>query len=106
MVDVGVGRDADGGACRSAGIASFHGAVRAGAGAETSGGFACNAGEAACTRDNPGAMTRVPVSEADIALRDQVLRDAVLAKWGAQCDAEIVATWNETVGAVVDVTIE
>ena len=85
---------------------SFQDAVWKGAGAETEEGFACNAGEDACTRENPGSMTRVPVSEADIALLEQVLRDVVLANWGKQCGADCVATWNGSVGDVVGVSIK
>lgn len=100
------GLDADVRAFLSDQIAAFQDKVWAGAGAETAEGFACNAGEAACTRDNPGTMTRVPVSEADIALRDKILRDVVLANWGEQCGADCVATWNSTVGEVTGVAID
>jgi TRAP-type C4-dicarboxylate transport system substrate-binding protein len=87
-------------------FAAFENAVWEGAGAETAEGFACNAGEAACTRENPGTMTRVPVSDEDIVLRDRILAEVVLANWGEQCGAECVATWNETVGAVAGLSIE
>jgi hypothetical protein len=87
-------------------FAEFENAVWEGAGSETAEGFACNAGEPACTRENPGTMTRVPVSEEDIALRDRILADVVLANWGEQCGADCVATWNGTVGAVVGLSIE
>ncbi|WP_305985733.1 TRAP transporter substrate-binding protein [Roseibium sp. MMSF_3544] len=87
-------------------IAAFQDEVWNGAGSETVEGFACNAGEPACTRDNPGSMTRVPVSDEDIALRDKILRDVVLANWGEQCGTECVSTWNSTVGKVVGVEIK
>lgn len=87
-------------------FSAFEDAVWKGAGSETAEGFACNSGEAACTRENPGSMTRVPVSDADVALRDRILRDVVLANWGAQCGADCVATWNDSVGKAVGVTIE
>lgn len=87
-------------------ITAFEDEVWEGAGSETAEGFACNAGEAACTRENPGSMTRVPVSQEDIALRDKILSEVVLANWGEQCGAACVATWNETVGAAAGVSIE
>lgn len=76
-----------------------------GAEAETAEGFACNTGGASCTRENPGKMTLVPVSEADIATRDRVLKEVVLPKWAEQCGAECVADWNEKVGSLVGITI-
>jgi TRAP-type C4-dicarboxylate transport system substrate-binding protein len=87
-------------------IAVFEDEVWAGAGSETAEGFACNAGQPECTRENPGTMTRVPVSEADMALRDTILTGSVLPNWAEQCGADCVATWNETVGAVVGIAIE
>lgn len=87
-------------------FAEFQDSVWAGAGAETTEGFACNAGEAACTRENPGSMTRVSVSEEDAALRDKILRDVVLANWGEQCGKDCVETWNSTVGEVVGMSIK
>ncbi|MBC6441446.1 MAG: TRAP transporter substrate-binding protein [Rhodospirillales bacterium] len=85
---------------------TFQDSVWEGAGLETAEGFACNAGELSCTRENPGSMKRVPVSEADIALRDKILRDVVLANWGKQCGADCVKTWNETVGLATGTAIE
>ncbi len=87
-------------------IAKLEDAIWSGAGAETAEGFACNTGGAACTREAPGSMTLVPVSEADIALRDQVLRDAVLSNWAEACGPDCVAKWNETVGKVTNVSID
>ena len=77
-----------------------------GAGAETEEGFACNTGGAGCTREAPGKMTLVEVSDADIALRDEVLKASVLPKWAEQCGADCVTTWNDTVGKAVGATIE
>jgi len=86
-------------------IGKLEDSIWKGAAAETAEGFACNTGGSACTRDAPGKMTLVPVSEADIALRDKVLKTSVLANWAEQCGAECVATWNKTVGPVVGLTI-
>ena len=87
-------------------IAEFEDAVWAGAGSETAEGFACNAGQPECTRENPGSMTRVPVSEADMALRDRILLESVLPNWAAQCGPDCVAAWNASVGDVVGIAIE
>ncbi len=80
--------------------------IWSGAGDETVEGFACNTGGEGCTREAPGKMTLVPVSEDDIALRDKVLAEAVLPNWAEQCGDDCVATWNDTVGAVVGMTIQ
>ena len=86
-------------------ITKLEDAIWNGAGAETEEGFACNTGGSACTRDAPGSMTLVPVSEEDIALRDKVLREAVLSNWANACGADCVTQWNETVGTVAGITI-
>ncbi|MDJ0686782.1 MAG: TRAP transporter substrate-binding protein [Alphaproteobacteria bacterium] len=86
-------------------IAKLEEAIWTGAGDETAEGFACNTGGPGCTREAPGSMTFVPVTEADIALRDEVLRSTVLANWAESCGAECVAKWNETVGSVAGISI-
>ncbi|PSL18969.1 TRAP transporter substrate-binding protein [Shimia abyssi] len=80
--------------------------IWAGAASETAEGFACNTGGAACTKDAPGSMTLVAVSESDIALRDKVLRESVLSNWAAQCGADCVTAWNASVGQVAGINIE
>ena len=57
-------------------------------------GGACDIGEA-------GAMTLVTPSEEDLALRDKIATDVVLARWADRCGEDCAATWNQTVGAVL-----
>ncbi|MEM7696219.1 MAG: TRAP transporter substrate-binding protein [Pseudomonadota bacterium] len=87
-------------------IAKLEDDIWNGAGAETAEGFACNTGGEGCTREAPGKMTLVPISQDDIALRDKVLKDAVLVNFAEACGEDCVATWNETVGPVAGITIQ
>lgn len=87
-------------------IAGLEDSIWNGAEAETAEGFACNSGGEGCTRENPGNLTLVPISEADIATRDEVLHEVVLANWAEQCGAECVADWNQKVGSLIGITIE
>ena len=54
-----------------------------------------------CEIGEPGAMTLVEPSEEDLARRDEIAREVVLARWAERCGAECAKTWNETVGAVI-----
>ncbi|MBC6404902.1 MAG: TRAP transporter substrate-binding protein [Rhodospirillales bacterium] len=86
-------------------ISNLENKIWNGAGAETIEGLACNTGGDACTREAPGKMTLVPVSDSDIALRDEILKGTVLSNWAKACGAECVATWNDTVGKVAGIFI-
>lgn len=61
---------------------------------ETGEGFACNSGQAACTTGRRGAMTIVPVSEADQARRLRLLTETVLPGWVRRCGEACVNAWN------------
>jgi len=54
-----------------------------------------------CDIGEPGAMTLVEPSEADLKARDQIANDVILARWADRCGAECAATWNDTVGALL-----
>ena len=54
-----------------------------------------------CDIGESGSMVLVEPSEADLALRDGIARDVVLARWAERCGAECARTWNETVGPVL-----
>lgn len=58
----------------------------------------------ACDIGEPGSMKLVEPSEADLAMRDTVATDVVLARWAERCGAECAATWNETVGPILGLT--
>lgn len=61
---------------------------------ETGEGLACNAGQPGCGAGTPGRMRVVPVSRADIALRDRLLRETVVPRWIGRCGAPCAETWN------------
>lgn len=49
----------------------------------------------------PGGMTLVEPSDADIAARDGIATDVVLARWAERCGGECAANWNATVGPLL-----
>ncbi|MDX1737874.1 MAG: TRAP transporter substrate-binding protein, partial [Alphaproteobacteria bacterium] len=51
-----------------------------------------------------GGMTLVTPSAADLAARDKVANDVVLARWADRCGEECAANWNDTVGKVLGMT--
>jgi TRAP-type C4-dicarboxylate transport system substrate-binding protein len=58
----------------------------------------------ACEVGEPGNMTLVQPSAEDLALRDKIATDVVLARWAERCGAECAANWNETVGPIQGLT--
>lgn len=59
-----------------------------------------------CDIGEPGAMKLVTPSAEDLALRDKVATDVVLARWAERCGADCAANWNETVGSILGLTAE
>ena len=49
-------------------------------------------------------MTLVEPSAADLALRDTIATDVVLARWAERCGAECADNWNATVGPILGLT--
>lgn len=72
---------------------------------ETETGLACNT-DGPCPHGDPAGMTLVPLTEADEALRAEAVKTAILPAFAERCGAECVATWNETIGAELGITIE
>lgn len=62
--------------------------------------IACITG-GACDIGAPGAMIHVKPSAADLALRDRIATEVILARWAARCGADCAADWNRTVGKVL-----
>jgi len=75
-------------------VAGLEREIWEGADRETGEGLACNAGLPGCERGTPGRMQIVPVSAADTALRERLLRETVVPRWISRCGAECVETWN------------
>lgn len=61
---------------------------------ETVEGMACNAGRPTCTSGRRGAITVVPVSEADQQRRIRLLTETVLPGWVRRCGEPCVEAWN------------
>ncbi len=59
-----------------------------------------------CDIGEPGAMKLVEPSKEDLALRDKVANEVILARWAERCGAECAATWNDTVGSLLGLKAE
>ena len=71
---------------------------------ETETGIACNTA-GPCPHGDPAGMTLVPVTDADNALRKEALEAVILPAFAERCGADCVATWNDTIGASLGITI-
>ena len=67
--------------------------------------IACLTGNGDCTSGDKRGMTLVEVSDADMARARDILVTEVLPDWGSRAGADWVARWNDSVGAMVGVTI-
>ena len=66
---------------------------------------ACLTGNGECSSGDTRSMTLVEVPEADVARAREILLADVLPDWAERAGAEWAERWNDSVGAVVDVTI-
>ena len=57
-----------------------------------------------CEIGEPGAMVLVEPTAEDLALRDKIANDVVLARWAERCGTECADNWNATVGSVLGMT--
>lgn len=57
-----------------------------------------------CDIGEKGAMKLVEPSAADLAQRDTVATDVVLARWAERCGSDCADNWNKTVGKVLGLT--
>lgn len=51
-----------------------------------------------------GGMTLVEPSAEDLAARDKIANDVVLARWAERCGDDCATNWNDTVGKVLNMT--
>ncbi|MEM6467868.1 MAG: transporter, partial [Pseudomonadota bacterium] len=58
----------------------------------------------ACEIGEPGSMTLVEPSAEDLALRDKIATDVVLARWAERCGEDCASNWNATVGPILGLT--
>ena len=59
-----------------------------------------------CEIGEPGDMPLVEPTTDDLALRDKIATDVVLARWADRCGADCAANWNATVGPILGLTAE
>lgn len=71
---------------------------------ETAQGIACNAGLPSCIIGRRGAMTIVPVSQADQERRLRLLTETVLPGWIRRCGEPCVEAWNTRLAPTLGVT--
>lgn len=69
--------------------------------AETSEGIRCN-GAGPCSAGAPGEMTVVRASVGDEALRQRVLREAVLPRWKQRCGPACDGPWAKALEPLID----
>ncbi len=57
-----------------------------------------------CEIGEPGGMALVEPTGDDLALRDKIATDVVLARWAERCGTDCAANWNATVGPILGLT--
>lgn len=57
-----------------------------------------------CDIGEPGAMVLVKPSAADLAERDRIANEVVLARWAERCGAQCAEDWNASVGSLIGLT--
>jgi TRAP-type C4-dicarboxylate transport system substrate-binding protein len=57
-----------------------------------------------CTIGEKGDMKLVTPSDEDLAARDKIATEVVLARWAERCGAECAENWNNTVGSILGLT--
>lgn len=67
---------------------------------------ACLTGNGTCASGDARSMTLVEVSDADFDRARRILTTEVLPDWAERSGGDWAARWNDSVGAVVNVTIE
>jgi TRAP-type C4-dicarboxylate transport system substrate-binding protein len=88
----------------STALADLEREIWEGAARETEEGLACNAGRAGCTVGRRGRMQIVPVSPADSARREQLLRETVLPRWIRRCGPDCAEAWNAVMAEPTGIT--
>ena len=57
-----------------------------------------------CAIGEKGGMTLVSPTSDDLAARDKIAADVVLARWAERCGEDCAENWNQTVGQVLGMT--
>jgi len=69
---------------------------------ETMNGIACNIGSESCIGGRRGKMKLVEISAVDEATRRRMLIEVSLPRWLERCGSGCIASWNTTIGPVVN----
>ncbi len=72
---------------------------------ETADGLACNSG-GNCKYGDPASMILVPITDADLALRQEAANTAVLPAYKERCGDACASAWNATIGKAMSFTIK
>ncbi len=72
---------------------------------ETREGIECLTGQD-CPYGEPNNLTEVPVTDEDLAKARALLIDDVIPAWADTVNPEVVQEWNESIGKIVDITIQ
>ena len=67
-------------------------------------GETCNSGKGKCELGIKANITVVPLAQADIGLRKEIISERVVPMWAKRCGADCAKKWNATVGKVLGVT--
>ena len=66
---------------------------------------ACITGQK-CDIGPVGKMKLVVPSKADLAQRDKIAKDVILARWAKRCGADCAKQWNDSVGKILNLKAE
>lgn len=78
------------------GVAGLEERIWASAAQDTENGIACNAGRVTCASGRTARLTIVPVTPEDDAVRQRVLKEAVLPRWVERCGPDCAGVWDRT----------
>jgi TRAP-type C4-dicarboxylate transport system substrate-binding protein len=73
---------------------------------EVEDGVRCSIGQEPCKFGYPGKMTLVEVSDEAWQRQEEILQQQILPDWAQRCGKECAGKWNETIGEVVDMSID
>lgn len=71
---------------------------------EAQDGINCNTGKGECQFGYKGAMTLVPVTDADKQLLHDLVGSTIVPRWAKECGDQCVKDWNATMGKAVGIT--
>jgi TRAP-type C4-dicarboxylate transport system substrate-binding protein len=85
------------------GVATLSDQLWAAAEKQTELGIACNAGAAACSLPNKGAIKLVQPTDVDKAKLREMVSRVVVKRWAERCGAECEKQWYNTIGKIAGI---